>query len=352
MNRPLFLAIAFFLIAAVQFAIPAEARQPKPPSLMIKTKPSGADFTLTGGPNGASHTGRTPFKSKDVAPGTYTLTVNREGYEGVEETVEVAATGKTKLIYRLQKSESGISRAEKDRRRNALLSRLADIRRQLAALFFIGNYAEDLPEVNGDLYSEPNISGLYYRVFIAPQQDGSALHTFNLFLDEAEQMPAGSGSFVVRPGAFPLLEGSLTITDGRSKGLSGNVITSSPGPDQYRIQFSGTMGQNATFTAVVLGDPLPVEWESGSLAWGPSGNEEQAILNSAGGDNGIIVTGTTPDGTETYRFLFQGEEEQVTVMGQLRVKATGALLAELTTDLDGDGRIVYSDGTSERVSPQ
>lgn len=352
MNRPLLLAIAFFLIAGLQFAVPAEARRPKPPSLLIKTKPSGADFTLTGGPKGESHTGRTPFKSKDVAPGTYTLTVNREGYEGVEETVEVAATGKTKLSYRLQKSSSGLSRAEKDRRREALQSRLDDIRRQLVAMFFIGNYAENLPEVNGDLYSEPNISGLYYRVFITPQQGGSELHTFNLFLDEAERLPAGSGRFVARPGAFPLLEGSLTITDGRPKGLSGNVTTSSPGPDQYRVEFTGTMGQDATFTAVALGDPFPLDWAGGSLAWGPSGDDEQATLTSEGGEDGVRVAGMTPDGAETYSFVFQGEEEQVTVVGQLRMKATGALLAELTADLNGNGTIVYSDGTSEQLRPQ
>lgn len=343
MNRRLLLALGLALVAGCQFAAPAEARKSKPPSLLVKSKPSGADITLTG-PTGETLSGRTPFKIKNVTPGEYSLVITKHGFSSVQDTLQVAATGKTKVQYRLQKSSGQISEEEKNRRAELLESRLTPVRRQVLGGLFAVTYAATLPQVSGGLYFQP-VTGYYYRVTITPQQDGTSLHTFTLYLDQAELLPAGQGSFTVRPGAIPFVDGTLNFTAGRAAGLSGDVTSGTPGQGLYGLDFRGTMGNGDLFTSSLTVDIQALQLVGGGLFWGPTGNDEQAGITLGAG--GLLVTGVTPGGAEIYEFLFDAAGN---VLGRLTASVTSEVLAELSVDVDGNGVIIFPDGSFRPIS--
>ena len=75
---------------------------PLPGSLFVDSDPTGANIVVNGnGPLSYSYTGKTPFRNDSLIAGNYTVQLEMEGYDPMEETITVEKGGAEERTFRL-----------------------------------------------------------------------------------------------------------------------------------------------------------------------------------------------------------------------------------------------------------
>lgn len=341
MGHRLVAALGCMLIAGCVMAAPARAAGSA--MLQVRTHPSRAMVTVQGLDESFSASVSSPSTLRPIRPGRYSVRVEKPGYCTAAQNIEVPAGGSSRLNIRLRRAGKGLSDDERERRKEALISRLSPVRKVMLASALATRFLMQPPQSEGGVHHDP-VSGYYYRVAPPTSESGATTYRFDLSLDLHGILPGGSGSITASDRDPRSMTGAFLILTGAASGVELSLEGALTDEGLYAMSFRGSLDQRFDCEASLVLNPSTWTAASGSVAWSDGGGNERAEIRRT--SEGLGAEGLTAGGDECYRIRFNGAGGAV---AQLQRRKGMAILAQADVRYDGAGTLFFPDGTFERI---
>jgi hypothetical protein len=315
------------------FTAPAHAarRTPPPASLTVTSRPSGAKVWVDG-----TAVGVTPLTLNPVTPRSYTVVVGGNGFRLWGKRIQVRRSQRARVNARL-KPAVALTPEQKTAGRTALDKNAGRaLEWRSVALFAIDYSNLGLGDFSGAALD----TGLGFFVDAVETDTGFAA-TF--YLDEEETQPAGEMSFSL---ANVTLDVQYSFTAGPLANSAGQLHGEPSGLTAFAVTGNGTLTDGSTWRANILVTSADGVYSFSGTVRLSSPDGTTATWSASGTADGARLVIATSDG---YRLdvALNGDGSGG---GMLWIPGSPDPFAVFAWDVNGQGTITFSDGTTEDFS--